>query len=54
MRLLITGGAGYIGSHLLAEMLPLDHEILVIDNFSNGKREALNRGEATFRMMGFK
>ena len=43
MRLLITGGAGYIGSHLLAEMLPLDHEILVIDNFSNGKREALNR-----------
>ena len=45
VRLLITGGAGYIGSHLLTELLPLGHEICVVDNFSNGKMEALRRVE---------
>lgn len=43
MRLLITGGAGYIGSHVLVELLPLGHEICVVDNFSNSNRDALQR-----------
>jgi UDP-glucose 4-epimerase len=43
VRLLITGGAGYIGSHLLTELLPFGHEICVVDDFSNGKEESLKR-----------
>jgi len=46
MRLLITGGAGYIGSHVLLELLPLGHEICVVDNFSNSSRDALQRVKA--------
>ncbi|MBV8506284.1 MAG: NAD-dependent epimerase/dehydratase family protein, partial [Alphaproteobacteria bacterium] len=41
MRLLITGGAGCLGSNLVEEYLPRDHEILVIDNFATGKSETL-------------
>ena len=36
MRLLVTGGAGYIGSHTLVELLTEGHEAFVIDNLSNG------------------
>jgi UDP-glucose 4-epimerase len=43
MRLLITGGAGCLGSSLVEAYLPLGHEILVIDNFATGHREALPR-----------
>lgn len=38
MRLVITGGAGCLGSNLIERYLPLGHEILVIDNFATGKR----------------
>lgn len=41
MRLLITGGAGCLGSNLLERYLPQGHEILVIDNFATGKREVV-------------
>lgn len=41
MRLLITGGAGCLGSNLIEHWLPRGHEILVIDNFVTGKRGAL-------------
>lgn len=43
MRILVTGGAGYVGSHTLLEMLRGRHDILVYDNFSNSSPEALNR-----------
>ena len=43
MRVLVTGGAGYIGSHTLVELLTEGHEALVIDNLSNGHEEALSR-----------
>ena len=36
MRVLVTGGAGYIGSHTLVELLTEGHEAMVIDNLSNG------------------
>ena len=43
MRVLVTGGAGYIGSHTLVELLTEGHEAFVIDNLSNGHEEALSR-----------
>jgi len=41
MRLLITGGAGCLGSNLIERYFPEGHEICVIDNFATGKREAV-------------
>ena len=43
MRVLVTGGAGYIGSHTLVELLSEGHEAYVLDNLSNGHEEALAR-----------
>ena len=43
MTVLVTGGAGYIGSHTVLELLNDDHEVIVIDNLSNSNIEALNR-----------
>ena len=41
MKILITGGAGCLGSNLIEHWLPKGHEILVIDNFATGRREVL-------------
>jgi nucleoside-diphosphate-sugar epimerase len=41
MKLLITGGAGCLGSNLIEHWLPQGHEIFVIDNFATGKREVV-------------
>ncbi len=41
MRLLITGGAGCLGSNLVERYLPLGHAICVIDNFATGRRELI-------------
>ncbi len=41
-RLLITGGAGYIGSHTCVELLSVGHELTVLDNLSNGNPAALD------------
>ncbi len=43
MAILVTGGAGYIGSHTCIELLNNGFEIIVLDNLSNSKQEALNR-----------
>jgi UDP-glucose 4-epimerase len=43
MRVLVTGGAGYIGSHTCVELLEAGHEVFVIDNLSNGHEIALER-----------
>jgi UDP-glucose 4-epimerase len=41
MKILITGGAGCLGSNLIEHWLPQGHEIFVIDNFATGKREVV-------------
>ena len=42
-NILVTGGAGYIGSHTCVQLLEAGHSVAVIDNLSNSKREALDR-----------
>jgi UDP-glucose 4-epimerase len=41
VKVLITGGAGFIGSHLADRLLDEDHEVLVIDNYATGRRDNL-------------
>jgi UDP-glucose 4-epimerase len=41
MRVLITGGAGFIGSHLADRLLGQGHEVLVVDNYATGRRDNL-------------
>ena len=43
MRVLVTGGAGYIGSHTCVEVLEAGHEVCVVDNLSNGHEAALEQ-----------
>ena len=45
MNVLVTGGAGYIGSHTTVELLNAGHEVVCIDNFSNSKYESIVRVE---------
>lgn len=45
MKILVTGGAGYIGSHTVVELQNEGHEVVVVDNLSNSSREALHRVE---------
>jgi len=43
MKILVTGGAGYIGSHTCLELLKAGYEVVVVDNLSNSKEESLRR-----------
>lgn len=43
MRVLVTGGAGYIGSHTLIELMALDHQICVFDSYVNASPAVLDR-----------
>ncbi|MBE7087079.1 MAG: UDP-glucose 4-epimerase GalE [Clostridiales bacterium] len=45
MNVLVTGGAGYIGSHTMVELLNAGHSVVCIDNFMNSKFEAVRRVE---------
>ncbi len=42
MRILVTGGAGFIGSHIVDRYLALGHEVAILDNFATGLRENAN------------
>lgn len=44
-HILVTGGAGYIGSHVALDLLETGHRVTVVDNLANSKREALKRVE---------
>jgi len=41
-KILVTGGAGFIGSHLVDKLIEIGHRVVVIDNLSTGKKENLN------------
>lgn len=46
MNILVTGGAGYIGSHTLIELMADGHDVVVVDNYSNSSAEPLRRVES--------
>jgi len=43
MKILVTGGAGYIGSHTCVELLNENHDVVILDNLSNSSEESLTR-----------
>ena len=45
LNILVTGGAGYIGSHTLVELINAGHSVFVVDNLINSSRESLRRVE---------
>ncbi|EWT07513.1 UDP-galactose-4-epimerase [Intrasporangium chromatireducens Q5-1] len=46
MRVLVSGGAGYIGSHTVVQLVAAGHEVVIVDNFANSKPSVVNRLEA--------
>jgi len=46
MKILVTGGTGYIGSHTVVELLGLGYEIVIVDNLSNSSTLVLDRIKA--------
>lgn len=50
MRILVTGGAGFIGSHITRDLLSAGHEVAVVDDLSSGKRENLAEGARFFEV----
>ncbi len=42
MKILVTGGAGFIGSHVVDKFIESGHQVIVVDNLSSGRRENLN------------
>lgn len=44
-NIMITGGAGYIGSHIAVELLEKDFEVIIYDNLSNSSLESMKRVE---------
>ena len=49
MNVLVTGGAGFIGSHVAEGMLAAGHRVAIVENESTGKRENVPHGAAYFR-----
>ena len=55
MRILITGGAGFLGSHLSEFLLGEDHEVIVMDNLLTGRIENLSHliGQKGFMFLNY-
>ena len=50
MKILVTGGAGFIGSHLVDRLIQEGHQVSVIDNLSTGKRKNVNKKARLYKM----
>lgn len=50
MKVLVTGGAGFIGSHVVDRLVQEGHEAVVVDNLSTGKRRNLNRAARFYKL----
>lgn len=50
MKLLVTGGAGFIGSHIVDRLVQEGHEVVVVDNLATGKRRNINRSAKFYKV----
>ena len=50
MKCLVTGGAGFIGSHIVNKLIESNHQVIVIDNLSSGKKEYINSKAGFYKL----